>query len=219
MGSKSSSKTSSSTSTNSANLNFQNVDGPAFGEAGGDVVVISSDQGAIQAGKEIALESIREGASGLEELSMLTGDVLDSGGRIVDRSLDVVENFIQEQSDLTRDLVRDSQAAQAQQAAAVFAANAAANDRVEAISYSAINASDRARQSVEFLARDFIDEGNEIIGEVIATTQNNQQDFVRSISEIQARESTNNDARIVEIVKFVMIGVAVVGGALVFKGK
>ena len=209
------SRSSTSTKTSTSNLNLQDIAGPAIGEAGGDITIVETDGGAIDAAADIARDAIRSNEAGFQEVGDLTGDVLSTGGAVFDRSTELVERLAQEQADTTRMLIAETQATAAAQRAEVLGAAREANDRVEAISNRAITSADRSADRVSFLAqdlsRDFISESSALVGEVLESTQTSQADFVSSISAIQARESSNNDARIVEVVKFVLIAVTVLG--------
>ena len=70
--------TQSTSVVDTQNLNLQDIEGVAFaGEFGGDVTL--SDQGSVEAARQIAIAALGVGAAGFEETAALTREVLTAG--------------------------------------------------------------------------------------------------------------------------------------------
>ena len=218
--SRSSSSTSSAQTSNVQNLNLQEIDGTAIAGVDGDVTITSTvtDQGAIDAARDIAISSIDAGAVGFSDAIDFASDVVagsqrqneiiagtalsvtqegfDFGAAVVDDAVLTIENSQREVLDFARDaqsgvfdLVRDTNAGSRQ---------------------FAEDLSGRFVEGVDDLAGDFVNLGASLI--------QNTQDFIGqagsqvigAVNDIQRRESVNTDARLEEITRIALIGAGVV---------
>jgi len=98
-GGKSTSSTSSSVSTVSRNLNIQDTEGLAIGEAGGDVTIIQTDMNAFDDASELARRSLDVSESLAREsfavIQRSTEEAFDFGGSAFEVSSDALKEVAQ----------------------------------------------------------------------------------------------------------------------------
>jgi hypothetical protein len=103
--------TTDQTITNTQNLNLQDLEGPTVaGRAGGDINMVTTDQGAVEAGTALAARALDVSAQGNEDAlefgeGALTeslnfgGDALEANVKTSDKALDFATLALQSQDD------------------------------------------------------------------------------------------------------------------------
>lgn len=205
----------SKSTTNVSNLTdarqagFEDIEGPAVGFAEGNVSIVDTDHGAVDAAESIALgglevaerlgsdalelgrDSIYAGFAGLEEVSNFAGDVLEAG---------------RAQNVETAATLRDS-----------LSASLAFGDRIagDAIESSRAGASEVIGFAGDTVG-DFLSLSSSLLDRVVSTVQDSGRTVVGAVTDTFARESTNTDARLEAITKYALIGGAIAVGAALY---
>lgn len=185
------SSSSSQQSTQTQNLNLQEIGGIAV--AGSEGVTIRStttDQGTVDAARDIAITALDTGLTGFQEAGDLARDVLASSERQTGSVLD----FAAGAQEGVFDVVDASQAR-----AFDFAGD--------------VNLG--FQEALGGVTEDFIGAGQSILERVIDVVQGAGRQVVDVTERVQARESTNTDARLEEIARVALIGAGVVVVAVV----
>jgi hypothetical protein len=167
--------------TDARQVGQENISGVGVGQTGGNVTVNVTDRGAVEEGVALARDAIYAGAQGLEELTTFGRDVLSFGA---DQNLE------------TAATLRDTT-----DRAFAF------GDRVVG---EALESSRAGQEQVIGFAGDvvanYLDEGGALLDRVVTAVQDSGRSFVGAVNDTFARESTNTDARLENITKYVLIG-------------
>ena len=96
-GSRSTTRTTSTSVVDTQNLNLQDIEGVAFaGEFGGDVTL--TDQGSVEAARQIAIAALGVGRAGFEETAALTREVLTAGRRQTETVAGIASDIAERES-------------------------------------------------------------------------------------------------------------------------
>lgn len=209
------------------NVGLEVSDGAAIGQAGGDALVVSTDQGAIAAGERLGVEALRTGLQGLEEVTSTSRSVLEAGRAQNLATADTLRSSSRDVVELAGRVSGDvlEGAKFSQQRVADFALDALGSQ--ERLAGDVIAAGQASEGRVVDFAGDtvaqFVSATEGLVDRVIGTVQQSGDRFVDVVQDVQARESTNTSGRLEEITKTALyvagaIVAAVVLGS-VFKGK
>lgn len=215
----SSSSSSSSSAVNTQNLNLQEIDGVAVAGVDGNVSIETTDQGTVDAARDIALRGLDTGLTGFQEAVDLGRDVVASGERGAQAVVDAGVTLGQESADLARDAISFTES---QTRNVLDFASGAQREAVDLVADSQDRSFDFAgdvnrgfQESVTGLTEDFLQAGERLVGDVIEFAGGTGNQIIAATERIQARESGNTDARLEQITRVALIGAAVIGvGAL-----
>ena len=179
---RSSSTTQNEENTDARQVGVTDVSGVSLAQvSGGRNIITTTDQGAIDAGRDIALEGLHVGQRGLEEAGGVLTDLVNLG---VEQSLE------------TGATLRASQDRAFSFAESVQEGN-------ERVLVDSLAATERVTDNAFGFVGDLVNQVIEVVGD--SGTR-----LVDSIGAVQARESTNTDARLEGITRVALIGAGVV---------
>jgi hypothetical protein len=217
LGSRGSSSQSNPTTT-AYNLGLQEIEGPAVANVGGSTNILTTDQGAVDAGRDIALEALAVGERNFDVVSAGLELALDRGSEGLRAGLDAGADaqagalrFAGEVFDASRaslDANYDRSLAFANEASS--RAFASADDSRDAALAHSNRAFDAAADSYNTARGDVLG----LVENVIDVVRDTGAEYQGAIERFQARESGNTDARLEGITSKVLYlggAVAVVG--------
>lgn len=158
MGSRSRSSTAARSDTSTQNLNLQEIDGVAVAGVGGDVRIATTDQGTVDAARDIAIAALDTGREGFNEAADVARDSIDFAGDTQERAFD-------------------------------FAGD---------------------------VNEGFQESVTDIVGKVFEFAGGTGEKIIDATERIQARESSNTDARLEEITRVALIGAAILGAGAIY---
>lgn len=225
MGGGSKSSTSQTQRTSTTNLNLQDIDGVALVDSAG-ATVLTTDQGAIDAGRELAREAFDFGDTTVQ----LNRDIVDLGTDVIEAQRSGFDELVDAQSVGFRELL-DTQAGgldrvlDAQQAGFgdLVDANRAGLDRLASVQTETFERFADELGDLQSDAFDFAQTAqsqaqsgvNELVGEFGAFAESASNQLLSAINTIQGRESTNTDARLESITeRAIVVSGLVLGGVI-----
>jgi hypothetical protein len=220
VGGSSSSSTASTQTTATQNLNLQEISGVAVAGVDGNVSITATDQGTVDAARDIATNIIDAGAGAFQETVDLADAAIASGERGAQSVVDAGVRFGQEAGDLARDVLFSGERltetsldfARGSQGDALDFARDAQSDSFRLVELSSMG----FNETVGGLVEDFLAIGENLVGDVLEFAGGSGARLTDAAAAIQARESGNTDARLEDITRYALIGAVVLGGAAIY---